>query len=59
MANWSLTLNLSEFWHNEDLGYFSSLVDELAETLNVAEFDLAFGDLYDQADADRVLIETH
>lgn len=84
MPHWNLTLDLSDFWHNEALGFeekrdkivdaikasrwrkitpypdhFDSLVDEVAETLNITEFDLAFGDLYDQADADRVWIETH
>ena len=38
--------------------HFDSLVDELAETLNVVEFDFALGELYDQADADLVWIET-
>lgn len=34
------------------------LVEELEEALNVQEFDSIFNDLYDEADADRVWIET-
>ena len=37
---------------------FDELIDELSETLNIQEFDLAFSDIYDLADADRVWIET-
>ena len=83
MTHWNLTLDLSGFWHRDDLSfeekrdgivaaikasrwrritpypdYFDSLVDEVAETPNITEFDLAFGELYDQADVDRVWIET-
>ena len=42
-----------------DPEHFDSMVDELSEVLNIAEFDFAFGELYDQADADRVWIETY
>lgn len=38
--------------------HLDSLVDELAETLNIPEFDWALTDLYDQADEDLVWIET-
>ena len=34
------------------------LLEELAETLNLAEFDSVFNDIYDLADRDRVWIET-
>ena len=84
MPHWNISLNLTDLWRNEDIGfeekrdkivavikasgwrkitpypdYFDSLVDEVAETLNITEFDLAFSEIYDQADADRVWIETH
>lgn len=38
--------------------HFDNLVDELAETLNIPEFDYALGELYDQADADSVWFDT-
>lgn len=43
----------------DDQETYDDLVEELSETLNLAEFDSVFNDLYDLADADRVWIETH
>ena len=38
--------------------FFDQLVEELAETLNIPEFDYALGELYDLAANDAVWLET-
>jgi len=35
------------------------LLEELAEVQGLPEFDAVFGEIHDQADIDRVWIETH
>lgn len=44
-------------WHRDSEGV-QEIVEELAEVENVREFDLVWDALYDQADSDRVWINT-
>jgi len=41
----------------DDFGNLEDIIDELAETTTVGEFDTVWGFLYDYADAERIWID--